>query len=61
MTIRVDVKNSDSRDTAIVAVQMLNKDGSKQSTPAKELKGGESAECLVHDGQQILVTEIRNG
>lgn len=61
MTIRVKVANDDSRDTAVIAVQLQNQDGSNQSTPAKELKGGEGSEFLVHSTQQLLVKEIRNG
>lgn len=62
MTIRVTVKNEDSRENAVIVVQTQNQDGAPQSgSPDKELKGGESADCWVHSGQQLLVKETRNG
>jgi len=62
MTIRVTIKNEDSRDKAIVSVSQLNGDGTPQSgTVETQLKGGESCEKYVHSGQQLLVKEVQNG
>ena len=63
MTIKVSVKNEDSRETAIVAVSAISVATGEvdSSVPDKQLKGGESCEVYVHSGQKIVVEEIRNG
>ena len=59
MTIRVSIKNEDSRETAVVGVQQQGLDGSiAGQPPEKALKGGESAELFVHDSQRVMVREI---
>ena len=60
MTIRVKVSNEDSRETAVIAVQLTDADGKPITTT--ELKGGapgESLENYVHSGQSLLVKEVR--
>ena len=62
MTIRIMVKNEDSRDTAVVVVKSVNLDGSEIAGMLdNELKGGESCDRYVHSTQQLVVKEIRNG
>lgn len=56
MTIRIKVTNEDSRESAVVGVQ-LTFDGKTQESVV-ELKGGESHETYVHSSQQVLVKEI---
>lgn len=64
MTIRVTIKNEDSRENAIVVVKTLNK-GVKSllpiANPGSELMGGESKELYVHDGQSVIIEEVKNG
>ncbi len=63
MTIRVKIKNDDSRETAIVGVSTISVSGSVegQGQPAVPLKGGEEKEFWVHSGQKLEVAEIQNG
>lgn len=68
MTIAVTIKNEDDRENAIIGVQCCGCDEHGNIDPAvlvechkTELKGGESHECHVHSGCQIVVTEIQNG
>lgn len=67
MTIRVTVKNEDSRESAVigVTVQHINSAGVVCGGMSEvELKGGsedsgESEQFNVHTGQQVLVRELR--
>lgn len=60
MTIRVTVKNEDTGDDRVISVQQVDAAGvAIPGIPAKELKGGESAENHVHTTNQIVVKEIR--
>jgi len=65
MTIAIKITNQDSRETAVVAVEERNPDGSEMPGGRRvELKGGESTgdqDFYVHDGQQIVVSEVENG
>jgi hypothetical protein len=58
MTIKVVVKNDDTRENAIIAVDVVS-DGGSQS--CRELKGGESGEFYIHSGNTIVINEIQNG
>lgn len=60
MTISIQVKNIDSRETAIVKVDTVDTK-SDATSKTVELKGGEAAECLVHADQYLRVVEVRNG
>lgn len=59
MTIKLTIKNDDSRETAIVAVERLFESGAPELVG--EIKGGESVEAWVHDGVTIVINEIQNG
>ncbi len=62
MTIEVTIKNSDSRDTAIIGLQVNNSNGdiaAEESTHV--LKGGEEKTVYVHSTNFVVVKEIRNG
>lgn len=62
MTIRITIKNEDSRKEAIVQVQAQNPDGTPVSGGVDQpLGGGDSVEAYVHDGQQLCVKESKNG
>jgi hypothetical protein len=63
MTIKVTVKNEDTRDTAVIGVRQMNSSNEPfrsdtQNGPTKELKAGESAEVWVHSGQYLIVREV---
>lgn len=63
MTIKVTVKNEDTRETAIIGVRQMGKTGiqmepDSQNGPRVELKGGESTEVYVHSHQYLVVDEI---
>lgn len=62
MTIKVSVKNDDSRENAIIEAVAVSA-GTVRDNPGapKQLKGGESAEFHVHSGQDLRISEIRNG
>lgn len=58
MTIRVTVKNEDSREDRLISAQQRALSGDELGgCPARYLKGGESAEFFVHDSNQIVVKE----
>lgn len=61
MTIKVSVKNEDTRDGAVVVVKSVSvaTGESESAVPAKELNAGESTEAYVHSGQRIVVEEVR--
>ncbi len=69
MTIRIKITNEDSRQTAVVKVRELNRQtmlSDKSLMPivrdaAPPLKGGESVDLYVHDGQSLLIEESQNG
>jgi hypothetical protein len=62
VTIQIGVKNLDSRENAIVAVKVQTPGGEPVAgNPDTELKGGEGTEKYVHDGQRLVVEEVRNG
>jgi hypothetical protein len=62
MTIRLTIKNEDSRENAIVQVYGLSADsGLPMGENAKLLKGGESTEVYIHSGKKYTITEIQNG
>lgn len=64
MTIRIKIQNEDSRENAVVIVKTLGRQ-QKSVLPSRsdgiELKGGESTELYVYDGQSLLVEELKNG
>lgn len=62
MTIRIGVKNMDSRENAIVAVKVQTPNGDPvPGNPDTELKGGEETDKYVHSGQRLVVEELKNG
>lgn len=62
MTIRMTIKNEDSRETAVVEVKALNNDLQDIPGTTKHiLKGGESCEIYVHSHNNYFIKEIRNG
>jgi hypothetical protein len=65
MTISISVKNTDSRETAVVSVKTVN-NGVQSVMPivnrtGTELKGGEETTVYVYEGQSVLVEEVKNG
>lgn len=65
MTIKVTIKNEDSRETATICVQVCSRthqqDGLHLVNPTgqlKSLKGGESLEQWVHSSQDLHIQEI---
>ena len=62
MTIRLTIRNEDSRETAIVSVDSVSAEsGLPMGDNPKVLKGGESAEVYIHSGKKYVITEIQNG
>ncbi len=69
MTIRIKVTNEDSRVTAVVKIRELHRQtmlSDKSLMPvmrdaAPPLKGGESVDLYVHEGQSLLIEESQNG
>jgi len=62
MTISIKIKNTDSRENAIVAVLTQSPGGEPTEwNPPIRLKGGEETEKCVHSGQKLIVEEIKNG
>lgn len=59
MTIKLTIKNDDTRETAVVAVERLFEAGNTELVG--EIKGGESVEVWVHNGVTVVVNEIQNG
>lgn len=62
MSIHVLVKNTDSREGAIIKVQAVTAI-TNQPVPGgarRFLKGGEEATILIHGDQDIHITEIYN-
>ena len=62
MTIRVTIKNEDSRETAVIGVQTVDA-STRMASPdtEKKLKGGESTDTYVHSGQDVYIREVQNG
>ncbi len=62
MTIRISVKNLDSRETAVVAVSCRGTDGEPvPGAPVNELRGGQECLVYVHNQQSLHVEEISSG
>lgn len=64
MTIAIKITNSDSRETAIIRVSTISRQGKSllpESTGSYELKGGESKELYIHDNLGLVVEEVQNG
>lgn len=69
MTIKVIIKNDDSRENATIRVTMQELDTTVQDpylkrfkeASSKQLKGGESTEEWVHNERQIVIDEVQNG
>ena len=65
MTIKIRITNDDSRETAIVEVKTVNRGVQSLmpivNRPGTKLKGGESTEVYVYDGQSLVVEEFENG
>lgn len=60
MTIRLTIKNEDTREKAIVAV--VSKDAaSGLPIEYKQLHAGESTVVYVHPTKEISIKEIQNG
>lgn len=59
MTIKLIVKNDDSRENAIVEVKRVLEHGGIETV--KKLKGGESTDVYIHEGVQVTIDEIQNG
>lgn len=62
MTIRIEIKNDDNRENAIVIVKVLSKTASgafaETSEPSRTLAGQEKAVFWVHQGQRLMVEEV---
>lgn len=63
MTIKVTVTNSDSRDTAVISVEVMPRNPDTNVVqqgegPIKRLKGGESHEQWVHSHQDLHIREV---
>lgn len=56
MTIKVTVKNEDSRETAVISVEIRQL--THMAHIVARLKGGESCEQWVHSTQQLVVREV---
>lgn len=61
MTIRMKIKNEDSRETAIVAAWTESTGDKPVQNTIVKLKGGEETELYVWSGQRIVVEEVQNG
>lgn len=59
MTIQIEIRNTDDRETAVVEVSetQYGRTGMQKIL----LRGGEVIRKLVHGDQQIVVKEIQNG
>ena len=61
MTIRITVKNEDSRQGAIVIVKEQDMTGKSISGANNvELRGGDSVDKYVHSGKRLVVEEVSN-
>jgi hypothetical protein len=59
VTIRINIVNEDTRETAVVKVEVKTPDGQKIKGGDKAtLRGGESVGMYVHSSQSIFITEV---
>ena len=58
MTITVNVKNTDTRNTAIISVQQFNNTSNTFYSFKKELKGGEEYSAYVCYDTDVIVKEV---
>lgn len=62
MTIRINIKNEDNRENAIISVeQVYYTNAFKNYNPPQNLKGGESTEVYLHNDIKIIIKEVQNG
>ena len=62
MTIRLTIKNEDTRKNAVVEVMTVDVNNDPLSGGTMiDLCGGDSTDVYVHSGQNVLITELRNG
>lgn len=63
MTIRMLIKNEDTRNAAVVVVDSRNPETLEQVPGGQTnmLHGGEECHIYVHSGQSVLVREVKNG
>lgn len=57
MTIQVKVTNTDTRETAVIAVSQENLDGTNPC-PVGQIKGGESIDTYVCHDRRLVVNEV---
>lgn len=60
MTIRVNIKNEDPRETAVIAIKGIDPTTGQSFAHGTnvELKGGESRDFYIHDTAGLAVTEV---
>ena len=61
MTIRLTIKNEDTRENAIVEVAGVCPASGLPMDHEKQLRGGESCEVYIHAGKEFKIKEIKNG
>lgn len=59
MTIKVTVRNDDTRETAVIGVRQHSADGATGKEYEFELAGGNVCEVWVHSQQNVTVREIK--